>query len=120
MPGVSLQWSGYGADDAAFALSTKEVGMRRLIVVLVVLIMGQAAAVLSAAAIAEAGVPLITAEELKANLGSPDLTILDVRRAAHWDASDKKIAGAVREAPNDVESWAGKYAHDRTLILYCA
>ena len=94
--------------------------MRRLIVVLVVLIMGQAAAILSAAAIAEAGVPLITAEELKAKLGSPDLTILDVRRAAHWNASDRKIVGAVREDPEAVESWAGKYAHDRTLILYCA
>jgi len=94
--------------------------MRRLIVVLVVLIMGQAAAVLSAAAIAEAGVPMITAEELKAKLGSPDLTILDVRRAAHWNASDSKIKGAVRQDPNDVEGWAGKYAKEKTLILYCA
>jgi rhodanese-related sulfurtransferase len=94
--------------------------MRRLIVVLVVLIMGLAPAALSAAAIAEAGVPLITPEELKAKLGSPDLTILDVRRTAHWDASDRKIVGAVREDPEAVESWAGKYAHDRTLILYCA
>ena len=94
--------------------------MRMLIAVLVVLIMGQAAAVLSAAAIAESSVPLITAEELKAKLGSPDLTILDVRRAAHWNASDRKIVGAVREDPAAIESWAGKYAHDRTLILYCA
>ena len=94
--------------------------MRRLIVVLVVLIMGQAAAGLLAAAIAEAGAPLITAEELKARLGSSDLTILDVRRAAHWNASDRKIAGAVREDPEAVESWAGKYAKEKTLVLYCA
>jgi rhodanese-related sulfurtransferase len=94
--------------------------MRRLIVVLVVLIMGQAAAVFSAAATADAGVPLITAEELKAKLGSPDLTILDVRRAAHWNASDRKIVGAVREDPEAVESWAGKYAKEKTLLLYCA
>ncbi len=91
-----------------------------MIVVLVVLIMGLAAAVLPAAPIAAAGVPLITAQELKAKLGSPDLTIMDVRRAAHWNASDRKIVGAVREDPGAVESWAGKYAHDRTLILYCA
>jgi hypothetical protein len=108
------------SDDVAFALSTKEVGMRRLIVVLIVLIMGQAAAVLPAVPIAEAGVPLITAAELKAKLGSPDITILDVRRAAHWNASDRKIVGAVREDPEAVESWAGKYAKEKTLVLYCA
>ncbi len=94
--------------------------MRRLIVILVVLIMGQTVAALSAAATAEAGVPMITADELKAKLGNPDLTILDVRRAAHWNASDRKIVGAVREDPEAVESWAGKYAKDKTLILYCA
>ncbi len=94
--------------------------MRRLIVVLVVLIIGLVPAVLSAAAIAEAGVPVITPEELKAQLGSPDITILDVRRAAHWNASDRKIMGAVREDPEEVESWAGKYAKEKTLVLYCA
>ncbi len=94
--------------------------MRRLIVVLVVLIIGLVPAVLSAAAIAEAGVPVITPEELKAKLGSPDITILDVRRAAHWDAGDRKIMGAVREDPEEVESWAGKYAKEKTLVLYCA
>ncbi len=94
--------------------------MRRLIVVLVVLIIGLVPAVLSAAAIAEAGVPVITPEELKAKLGSPDITILDVRRAAHWNASDRKIVGAVREDPESVESWAGKYAKEKTLVLYCA
>ncbi len=94
--------------------------MRRLFVILVVLIMGLAAAVLPAAPVAAAGVPLITAEELKIKLGSPDLTILDVRRAAHWNASDRKIVGAVREDPEAVESWAGKYAKEKTLVLYCA
>jgi Rhodanese-like domain len=106
--------------EKTFDLSAEEVGMRRFIGVLVALIMGQAAAVLLAVAIAEAGVPLITAQELKAKLGSPDLTILDVRRAAHWNASDRKIVGAVREDPDAVESWAGKYAKEKTLVLYCA
>ena len=94
--------------------------MRRLIVVLVVLIMGQAAAVFPAAATSDARVPMITAEELKTKLGSPDLTILDVRRAAHWNASDRKIVGAVREDPEAIESWAGKYPKEKTLVLYCA
>jgi rhodanese-related sulfurtransferase len=94
--------------------------MRRLIVMLIVLIMGQATTVLLAAPTAEAGVSLITAEELKARLGDPAITIVDVRLAAHWNTSDRKIVGAVREDPEAVESWAGKYARERTLILYCA
>ena len=84
------------------------------------LIIGAAVVVVPAAAIAEAGVPLITAKELKAKLGSPDLTIIDVRQEAHWNASDRKIVGAVREDPGAVQSWAGKYAKDKTLVLYCA
>lgn len=94
--------------------------MRRLIVVLVVLIIGGAAAVMVAATIAKAGVPIITAEDLKTKIGSTDLVILDLRRAGHWNASDQKIAGAVREDPQAVESWAGKYAKEKTLVLYCA
>jgi rhodanese-related sulfurtransferase len=107
-------------DDVAFALWTKEVGMRSLIVVLIVLIMGQAATVLPAAPLAEADAPLITAAELKAELGDPGITILDVRRWADWNTSDRKIVGAVREDPESVEAWAGKYAKEKTLVLYCA
>jgi hypothetical protein len=103
-----------------FDLSTREVGMRGFIGLMAALIMGGAVAVVPAARSAEAGVPLITAAELKARLGSPDLTILDVRRDAHWNASDRKIVGAVREDPEAVESWAGKYAKEKTLVLYCA
>lgn len=94
--------------------------MQWFIGLMAALIIGGAVAAVPAAAIAEAGVPLITAEELKAKLGSPDLTILDVRREAHWNASDRKIVGAVREDPEAVQSWAGKYAKDKTLVLYCA
>lgn len=94
--------------------------MQWFIGLMAALIIGGAVAAVPAAAIAEAGVPLITAEELKAKLGSSDLTILDVRREAHWNASDRKIVGAVREDPEAVQSWAGKYAKDKTLVLYCA
>ena len=94
--------------------------MQGFIALILALIMGGAVAAVPAATIAEAGVPLITPEELKAKLGSPDLTILDVRREAHWNTSDRKIVGAVREDPEAVESWAGKYAKEKTLVLYCA
>jgi rhodanese-related sulfurtransferase len=94
--------------------------MRGVTVQMAVLVVGVAVAVLLAAGIAVAGTPTITHEELKAKLGDPDLIIVDVRRAGHWEASDRKIAGAVREDPKDVEGWAGKYAKDKTLVLYCA
>ncbi len=75
---------------------------------------------LSSQAIAIADVARITAEELNAKLGDPDVIVLDVRRAAHWKVSDQKIAGAVREDPKAVQSWAGRYVRDKTLVLYCA
>jgi rhodanese-related sulfurtransferase len=67
-----------------------------------------------------ADVPRMTKDELKALLGNPDLVILDVRASSDWTASDLKIKGAVREDPNDTESWANKYSKDKTLVLYCA
>jgi rhodanese-related sulfurtransferase len=94
--------------------------MRRFIGGLVALIMSQAAAVLFAAAVTAAGVSMITAQDLKAKLGNSDITILDVRREAHWNASDRKIVGAVRENPDAIASWAGRYAKEKTLVLYCA
>ena len=67
-----------------------------------------------------ADVPGMTKDELKALLGDPDLIILDVRRGSDWTGSDLKIKGALREEPNDIESWANKYSKDKILVLYCA
>lgn len=60
----------------------------------------------------------ISKEELRAALGSADLTIIDVRVGMDWDASDVMIKGAVREDPEDVEQWAGKYPKDARLVFY--
>jgi rhodanese-related sulfurtransferase len=65
-------------------------------------------------------VPRMTKDELKAMLDSPNLIIIDVRVDKHWNASDMKIKGAVREDGNDVKSWAGKYSKDKLLVVYCA
>ena len=68
---------------------------------------------------AKAGaVPRMPKEELKALVGNPDSTIIDVRLGKDWAGSDLKIKGAVREDPEAVEIWAQKYAKDRTLVLY--
>ncbi len=65
-------------------------------------------------------VPRMTKEELKSRLGSPDLVLLDVRAGKDWTGSDRKIAGATREDPREVEKWGEKYAKGKTLVLYCA
>ncbi len=63
-------------------------------------------------------IPGITKEELKSMLDDPDVVILDVRGAKQWEASGRKIKGAVWEDPKNVESWADKYPKDKTLVLY--
>lgn len=63
--------------------------------------------------------PRITKEELKAKLGDPTVTVIDVRYAPNWKKSNQKIARAVREDPNEIGSWAGKYKKDQMLVFYC-
>ena len=64
--------------------------------------------------------PRISTEELQEMLGSSDLVVLDVRTAKDWKKSDRKIVGSVRVDPDDVKSWAGNYAKDQKIVLYCA
>lgn len=61
----------------------------------------------------------ITKEELKAKLGDPAVTVIDVRYKANWKKSGQQIARAVREDPNEISSWAGKYKKDQMLVFYC-
>jgi len=66
-----------------------------------------------------ADVPKITAEELMAKLGSPDLIIIDVRIERDWKSSPLKVKGAAWEDFLDVDTWAQKYPKDKTIVLYC-
>lgn len=65
-------------------------------------------------------VPLISKDEVKAVLGSPNVVIIDVRAGKDWNASEKKIKGAIREDPEKVKAWAKKYQHNQDIIFYCA
>ena len=65
-------------------------------------------------------VPRMTKEELRSKLGSPDVTIIDVRVGGEWQLSKEKIQGALREEPGEVKTWAGKFPKDKTLVLYCS
>ena len=72
-----------------------------------------------AAIVSASDVPMITAEELRAMIGNPDLIIIDVRIERDWKSSSLKIKGAVWEDFMDVDTWAKKYPKDKTIVLYC-
>ncbi len=65
-------------------------------------------------------VPRITPEEVVKTMGNPDVIIIDTRQGIDWELSREKIKGSVREDPNEIRSWMGKYSRDKTLIFYCA
>ena len=67
-----------------------------------------------------ADAPRIEKEKLKEMLGKPDVILIDVRAGADWKASTQKIKGAVREDPDQVDTWMKKYPKDKTLVFYCA
>jgi hypothetical protein len=62
----------------------------------------------------------ITADQLKAMLGRPDVLVVDVRDPISWDKSNGKIPGAVREDPDNAAAWSSKVPKDKTIVLYCA
>lgn len=63
-------------------------------------------------------IPRLSKEQAKAMVGNPDVVILDCRPVEQWKYSDQKIPGAVHEDPMEVQSWAGKYSRDKTIVIY--
>ncbi len=63
-------------------------------------------------------IPKMSKEEARASLERSEITVIDVRQPHHWEASDSKIPGAIREDPKDLSSWANKYPKDKVLLLY--
>lgn len=68
---------------------------------------------------AEASAPRISSDELKGRLGESGLVILDARQLRDWVDAVQKITGAQRIDPQDVASWADRYAKDQVLVIYC-
>lgn len=65
-------------------------------------------------------VGLMSKEELKAELGSENVIVLDVRAGRDWSTSEFKIPGAVRASGSEFASWADSYDKDKKIVLYCA
>jgi rhodanese-related sulfurtransferase len=78
------------------------------------------ASLIAPVAIAQDNVSRMTKEELKARLDDSSLVIVDARSSRNWDASDRKIKGAVRVEPRDASKLPEAYSQDQTLVFYCA
>ena len=65
-------------------------------------------------------VPRMSIDDLKQQMGSPNLIIIDVRIPHDWQDSQMKVKGAIREEPAGTDSWMSKYPQDKTLVFYCA
>lgn len=75
---------------------------------------------LASVAVARGGVSVMTKEELRTQLGKPDVVVVDVRKGSDWRASEFKIKGAVRVEARQITSLAPRYDKGTTLVLYCA
>ena len=64
--------------------------------------------------------PTMGKDELKAQMGSDKIVILDVRSGRDWSSSEFKIKGAIRAPGDKLAQWSANYAKDQTLVLYCA
>ncbi len=60
----------------------------------------------------------ISKEKLEKLIDNPDVIILDVRYAKHWQNSKYKIKGAVRRRPTLFDSWANEFPRNKVLVLY--
>jgi rhodanese-related sulfurtransferase len=66
------------------------------------------------------GFKLISKDQLKEEMGKPDVVVVDVRATNDWDSAQWKIQGAQRQSPAEVKEWIDKYPKDKTIVLYCA
>ncbi len=88
--------------------------MKGFVMLLVVALLGICSPLLAA------DIPTIDKDELKGMIGSADLVVLDVRTGRDWSSSEFMIKGSSREEPSDIDSWAGNYDKEKTIVLYCA
>ena len=63
----------------------------------------------------------ISAQALYHRLGTAAAPcVIDVRRAAAFDADDRMVVAAVRREPSEVRHWSGDLRPDQPVVVYCA
>jgi len=64
--------------------------------------------------------PSIKPDELKKALAAEqDVTILDVRRRADFEADSRMIPGASRKDPADIDEWSNELREGQNVVVYC-
>jgi len=94
--------------------------MRKACLIVLTLVAGLAITLNARAIVTPNDVPRMAIEELKQQMGSPNLIIIDVRTPHDFEESKAKIKGAIREEPSQADSWMSKYPPDKTIVFYCA
>lgn len=63
----------------------------------------------------------MSVEELMAKIAKNEpITIIDGRSESSYDASDKKIKGAIRITNDELESRVNEIPRDKEAVIYCA
>lgn len=64
--------------------------------------------------------PTISAQEAQKRLNQPDPPLLlDVRQPSHLEADPRRLPGAVRIAPDEIQTRFQELPRDRGIIAYC-
>ena len=61
---------------------------------------------------------LLDKETIRSRLSDRAVIILDVRAPKDWHASAKKIKGARRQDPDEVNTWAANLPQNKQIVLY--
>ena len=93
--------------------------MKKISVIALLLVAVLVTALHAEKALTPDNVPRMSIEELKAQMDSPNLIIIDVRASHDWEGSTTKIKGAIREDASKAASWIAKYPPNKTLVFYC-
>lgn len=61
----------------------------------------------------------ILPEDLKKQLESKSVTVVDVRRRADYEAEPQLIPGAAWRDPEKVDAWGPELPKNRPVVVYC-
>lgn len=64
--------------------------------------------------------PRMSKEELKAQIDSGEIIVMDARSEKDWKSSEFKIKGALRTPAKTVDEWLSSIPTDKKLVIYCA
>lgn len=61
----------------------------------------------------------ISPQDVSAKLKKGEVTVIDVRRRADYEADPAMIPGAVWRDPEQMSSWSDALPRDQEIVVYC-